>query len=135
MLKSLAAPLIILVLALGVVVPIFNLVQDQLLEYHMEQFSVQNPVEPVEVDYSVCKANHPDSYRYLMNHPKGTLRLCINALSTRPQDDDALRTLYRQLGNESLTALGLEPIENTEQWIDQFKAKQSDLYAAFSKDE
>jgi len=129
--KRIAVPIIVLILLIGVVVPILNMIKSEFIQYHFDQFISSNAVQ--ESNYSALKNEHLDSYKYLIQHPKTALKLSVNRL--QHSEESSEKEILIGLNNDLLKSLRLEPIKNHEQWIHQFKTKQSKLYDELTKQE
>jgi hypothetical protein len=131
MLKQIAAPIAILIILIGAVVPVLNLFKTELVQYHFEQFTGSDIVQTS--DYATQKTEQPASFAYLMKNPRTSLKLCLNRLQN--STDSAEKEMVIGLSNDLLKAMRLKPIENHGQWIHQFKTKQSKLYEQLTKTE
>lgn len=105
-LKIVVMPIVLMVLTIGLIVPIYTVIQEERCSLAFMKIISSDPVniKPVSEIFD----QNPDSVAYLMNHPKMTLKICLDYESEALDSDQAAlvfslaQAAYQEISNEAL---------------------------------
>lgn len=105
-LKIVVMPIVLLILTIGLIVPIYTVIQEERCSLAFMKIISSDPVniKPVSEIFD----QNPDSVAYLMNHPKMTLKICLDHEAEAPDSDQAAlvfglaQTAYKEITTERL---------------------------------
>lgn len=105
-LKIVVMPIVLMILTIGLIVPIYTVIQEERCSLAFMKIISSDPVniKPVSEIFD----QNPDSVAYLMNHPKMTLKICLAHEAETPDSDQAAlvfslaQAAYQEISNEAL---------------------------------
>ncbi len=87
-LKVILLPTILLILIVGCLVPVYNTLKEERCNLALMTLLESDLLNIKSAD--LIFAEHPDSVAYLMNHPKTTLKICLDYEAENPEGENTV---------------------------------------------